>query len=552
MLFCPKTSYKNCMKRIKENKWKIALVLLLILQFLYMIYWGVQKSGYYVDEFFTYDNAHYISESTPERIKLYDADFMKYEEWIDISKLKSTLVVTQNESLLQDSIKGNINAFISKWPYAAVLNYVESIFFEGKLTKWSALSINIVCFLLNQVLIYCIMLRMSRNQTAAFMAMLLYGFSGMAVSMYVYVRMYMWLTFMLSLFSYLHILMWDNRERHLYNLAYESCAMLILFLMYRDSPLPVIYAIGMITGLTIALLLAKRWKQVMYYSIPVFTGGILYAVFKTDYVNIFMNPRKALAEGNLGSAVHSLVSGFVELTPEQFVVRLKDIVHMVVSCLFGHFYVVLLYAIIVAVLIVYYFCKHAYTRRMQVHYNEFIWILLGVTSWYIIMSIAFKLGAIRYNSFVFPEIAMCASALLVYLSTCTNRKYLSPILCGIIIVAEIVFTIKCSRFENLYQNEKCEIEAIESQTGIDSLVVDYHFDDRIMYECLAYADENTQVMFTKYGNTDYVDLPDELLVWQSVNQDSDELIQDLSGAGYNYIDWLASTHESRVFICKRY
>lgn len=56
-------------------------------------------------------------------------------------------------------------------------------------------------------------------------------------------------------------------------------------------------------------------------------------------------------------------------------------------------------------------------------------------------------------------------------------------------------------------------------------------------------------MFTSYGNTDYDKLGDEVLVWRSVNK-SDQVVQDLLDAGYTYIDEIARTHVSVVYLCK--
>ena len=80
--------------------------------------------------------------------------------------------------------------------------------------------------------------------------------------------------------------------------------------------------------------------------------------------------------------------------------------------------------------------------------------------------------------------------------------------------------------------------------------MDYHFDDKVMYECLAYTDEDTRVMFTQYGNTDFSKLTDTLLVWQSANE-LDCAIQELSNSGFSCIKEIANTHESRVFLCKK-
>ncbi len=47
------------MKAIRKEQ--AAVIVVIAIQLIFMVYWGTQKSGYYVDEFFTYDNAHYLS-----------------------------------------------------------------------------------------------------------------------------------------------------------------------------------------------------------------------------------------------------------------------------------------------------------------------------------------------------------------------------------------------------------------------------------------------------------------------------------------------------------
>lgn len=132
------------MKTIKKEQ--MVFIIIIMIQLISMVYWGTQKNGYYVDEFFTFDKAHYLSQSTPKRVKLYDADFLTYDEWHDISELKSTLTVTRDESLLADPAGYNLKMLITKSPYMALLNYVQAVFFEGRLSKWSAISINILFF----------------------------------------------------------------------------------------------------------------------------------------------------------------------------------------------------------------------------------------------------------------------------------------------------------------------------------------------------------------------------------------------------------------------
>lgn len=538
------------MKKFKESKIGIILLMtLLVIQFTYMIFWGTQKSGYYVDEFFTYDNTHYISASTPDRVKLYDADYMEYDKWFDVLEIKNTLMVQKEEALLQDTLTEQMRAFLNK-PYMAILNYVEAIFFEGELNWWSSISINVVCFVLNQVLIYLIVMKISKNRSAALTSMALYGFCGMAVSMFVYVRMYMWLTFLTSLFTYLHALMWAE-EKHWKNIVYEIFSMLVLFLAYNNSPLPVLYGAALIGCFSIGLIVRKKWVQTAYYSVPLILGGTLFAVFKTHYIDTFKNPQAALESGKLGAAEGSLVEAFVTLNGEEFVRRLENFMHMVCRFLFGHSIIVLIYlALVIAILIVMIKNKESIKGQINSDGKAFGLVMVSAIILYALASIAFDLSAIRYNSFVFPVIAVCAVITVFHMAQIVKKEKWIVIIGTVMILGEIFFTASIPRIENLYLEDRTGVEAIRQYKGIDSLVVDYHFDDKVMYECLAYTDENTKVMFTAYGSTDYSKLGDNLLVWQTVNEE-DKVVADLLNAGYMDIHEIANTHESRVFLCKK-
>ena len=527
----------------------LLVVLLLAIQCGYMIYWGTQKSGYYVDEFFTFDNAHYISQSTPDRIKLYDAEFLEYDKWMAVEELKGTLTVKADESLIQDSFAYNISVFLNRWPYMAILNYVEAIFFEGELSWWSAISINIVCFWLNQVFLYLLVMKLCNKKSAALLAMAFYGFSGMAVSMLVYVRMYMWMTLLITIFTYIHVLMWDEHKVWK-NLLYEVLSLPFLYLAFKDSPLPVIYGAALIGCFFIGLLVRKRWKQALYYGIPLLGGGAIYAVTQTDYVQIFMNPKKALASGELEIATESLVRSFIALDREELVVRIENVGHMICRFLFGHAGVLGIFILTVLIMIVMLIWKKRNPiRGFGEERQGFVLVLGGAVILFLMASIAFNLESIRYNSFIFPQIAVCATVFLVCLGHVLDME---KVLVGVsvaMIVGEIFFTASIPRIENMYLEDREGVNAITECKGIDSLVVDYHFDDRVMYECLAYTDEDTNVMFTYFGETDYSKLGDELLVWQTVNQSPDELKEELISAGYKLVEPIGETHESRVFMC---
>lgn len=539
------------MEKQKGKAGIIIFTVLLIVQCAYMIFWGTQKSGYYVDEFFTYDNAHYISASTPDRIKLYQADFLEYNKWFDVLEIKNTLMVQREESLLNDSFTDNIKVFLKGKPYMAILNYVEAIFFEGELNWWSSISINIVCFLINQLLMYLLVMKICKKRDTALLATAMYGFCGMAISMLVYVRMYMWLTMLVTLFTYLHVLMWDE-EKHWKNIVFEILSLPVLFLAYRNSPLPVIYGMGLIGCFSIGLLVRKRWIQAAYYCISFLGGGAVFAITQTNYVQIFMNPQQALLSGKLDAPTTSLVQSMFSMNINEFMTRTVDLLRVVLRFLLGHFMVAGLYIILAVFLICMIVKKRKENRECyKKEKSGFQYVLYGTVVIFFIGAIVFDLIPIRYTSFVYPMLAVCIVLPIMGLGQRIDMKKLVTIIVMVLILGQTVITVSIPRIENLYLEDREALQSIQNNRGIDSLVVDYHFDDKVMYECLAYTDENTQIMFSAYEDIEYSELGESVLIWQTVNESSEGLEQHLMNAGYASVEKIAETHESKVFLCMK-
>lgn len=534
------------MKVIRKEQ--LALIVLIAVQVVFMVYWGTQKSGYYVDEFFTFDNAHYSSASTPDRIKLYDADFLTYDKWYEISDLKSTLTVTREESLFSDSVGYNIKAWVAKYPYMVLLNYVQAVFFEGKFSKWSAISVNILLFLLNQLILYRLTAGISRDKAAAVVAVALYGFSGMAASMTVYVRFYMLVTLWMTLYTYLHMLMWQE-HRIVRNLLMEFLSVAVLYLAYKDSPLAVIQGVGLICAFLAGLILQKRYKQAAVYGFSVVGGGLIYVLSKTDYVKYFLQPEKYANAEASNSATAGLLENFLTLAPGTAVERTIELAHIICRYLFGHILVLAVYLLLVTVLLVWYLCG----RRNKTDENgmEYFFLAVCPCAFFCIVSVCLDLGTTRYNSSIFPELAVCVSVLVIYLAVKVDKKRLAVAIMGIIVMGEIATTVSLSRVDNLYQEDGKVVEQIQSYHGMDSVVVDYFFDDNVLYECLVFAEETARVMFVSYGSIDYDAWSDDVLLWIRTTEGKD-LLEDLEATGCYTVEKVAGTHTSDVYFVSRH
>lgn len=529
-----------------RSKYKVVFTVLLVLQVFYMIYWGHVKSGFYVDEFFTYDNAHYMSESTPKRVKMYDADDMEYDKWFELSEWKSRLTVDKNNSLLNDSLRHNLKCFMKK-PYMTLLNYVETVFFAGELDKWSGISMNILFFAIGQIFLYLLAKKITNHEGASLLAMALFGFSGIAISMVAFVRFYMLVNMWMIIFLYLHILMWteDNIRK---NIVFEILAMAVLYPAFKNSPLAMIEGAAVIVLFSAALIFKKRKRQFLFYALPIFAGGILYVVFFTGYMQILLHIND-VADGKtgVGVAAVSLVKNLVNLTPPNFMSRSIRLVNFINDYLFAHVFVLVVFAVGITAVFV---RKLYYRERPHENRGFAYFILIGTIVIYFMASVCLGLPEIRYNSFLYPIISVVAAAIITDHTFVGKKEALYMVIFGLAVCMEIYFTASIPRVQNSYPEDKAAIESIRENKGIDNLVVDYKADDRVMYECLAYGDDTTKVMFTRFENSSFEDTPASMLVWQSINW-SAEIVDKLEEAGYDTVEQIAQTHESIVFLCRR-
>ena len=183
--------------------------------------------------------------------------------------------------------------------------------------------------------------------------------------------------------------------------------------------------------------------------------------------------------------------------------------------------------------------------------GRFFLIAVCPCAFYCVVSVCLDLGAIRYNSSIFPELAVCAAVFVMLLARRLDSRRLAAAGMGIVILAAAIATAVIPRVDNLYREDRDAVEQIRSYQGTDSVVVDCHFDDRIMYECLVYADEDTQVMFTSRENVDYDAWHSDVLLWFRVDEGRD-IIEELASSGRYTVLEVGRTHESDVYFVSRH
>ena len=83
---------------IRSKKQYLAIVVLIILQVLVMIYWGMQKKGYHFDEILSYGLANSYYEPFITRFDGYGS------EWISSDRIIDFFEVTEDDRFAYDSV----------------------------------------------------------------------------------------------------------------------------------------------------------------------------------------------------------------------------------------------------------------------------------------------------------------------------------------------------------------------------------------------------------------------------------------------------------------
>ena len=196
-------------KKPKRTVELICLVLLLLLTTANVLYWDSRKEGYYLDELFSYTqvcNTAYLRMTTDQK----DSKYLNI--WHDVSWFEDFFTINDDEAFDLVGAWNTAKDNDAHPPlYFVILELFISLFFRNHFTKWSGLAANLPFFIFTLILLYCLSKKLFCNDgIPALATVLFYGISVGAVSMAVFIRMYMVLSFFAMLLLYLHCLLYEN------------------------------------------------------------------------------------------------------------------------------------------------------------------------------------------------------------------------------------------------------------------------------------------------------------------------------------------------------
>lgn len=536
-------------EKIKENRYLriVLFIVLLLIQIVNILFWGTKKENLYWDEYFTLERAHYISDSTPfEHYIDVDNDY-RIEEWIPVSLVYDSLTVDIEESVLMDSPKSVVRKMFGYHNYSVFLNMLEAILSPGKLSIWPSIILNIVFLIINQILLYCLCKRISDNVVFPYATIALYGFSSMCLSMAVFLRFYMLATMLTTLFTFMHLLYFQTEEKlHLKRLFLLIVAFAALYSGYKNAQFMLIYGALFIVSFSILLLVKKGLKSFLIYAVPIYGGGLFYLVTQTEYVRIFTDFDKVLADaGNALAWCMEQIAGFsIDMLPG----RLNDMKLILGKYLFGSYFLMVVFLLMAVIMIgVRRFLLK--DKTITTNTNGFVVAMATASILFMLFFTVFGLyEQIRYISFVFAILAVLVVIIAFDISGNSILKYSVMLLVLILMVGSVNMK---GKVDMLYSGDRETIERVRN-LNIDSFLLHAgNHRTAITYQVSLLADPQDE--FYVYdedadGANDKLEarLRSEMILVTRSGVPADDVIDFLIQKGYS-VDWVGDLYNFVIY-----
>ena len=412
-----------------------------VLQILLILFWVSRQGSLYWDAYYTLENANSISQANPsEHYIIYDSEFEE-GKWLPVEYVVNTMIVDSSEALYYGEPDYILRSLFFK-PYTSFLNISEAILSPGVFSRWPAVFLNILFFITTQFLLWKVAVRLSGNEVIAMMAVLLYGFSGMAFSMTTYARFYVFTTMLMTVYTYLHVLMWDLKDRECVKaFGIECLTFLIAYWSMGTSQLTLFYYVIFIVVYCLGLLISKRFIPATIYIVPIVIGGGLFLTRGSDYLWMITHLREAFNSTRFRGPTLWVLDSFLTLNPISFVERLAHMFLLVGRFAFGCWPVCLLFCVIVA-----YMCIRK--RRIEYFHTAIEWIVFISAFLFILLAGGLRFYAqTRYSSYVFPLIGWIIAVVLYDFVTEYPGSIFPKVLSAVVILSVIAFTITVVRVD---------------------------------------------------------------------------------------------------------
>lgn len=495
---------KKLIIRYKNIIW---FVLLLFFQILILFSYENKKSGYHIDEMYSFEGAHLIFDWN------YNYWVEDYEEvwknqWLSGEDIRNYFSVKEESRQIVNIAPSKIvHLFINNKPYYVLLNLTMSLG-NQTMSKWYGFILNIVLWTITQIVLYKIGVELLGNNKGIRVP-LLYGISAGAISMVMYIRMYMLWNLLIVLALFFHLKLYKAKKWYVF-LGYVFGSAIVALLAIRTQEYTAIFAICLVISFEIACFIHKKIAKGCAYLGLGTLGLILYViVINPKFIqkmlnNPYVNLSKELLENrNYHDYVHNL----------------KSYAFLIMSHTVGGVKGILLGLILLGVTVAILWLK---TRKQQniklmpVYSDEndtrqdFIecdiasWIIIivpGIVYYFVYCFIAFYDDHWRYISCIYPSVVLLIVGVGNSLLHKIQIVHKQNLLFLLIVLGCFIGTVTGDRVDELYREGQEITEAIAPYKQANQLMVTYHYAHKSqmqIYRDTYFMDDDQDIFMTDH------------------------------------------------------
>ena len=317
-----------------------SLVLIILLLVGNVIYWGYQKEGFHVDEMFSYEQIgnteypkpHYDRPDEPCMNTWHSREY--YEDYLTVSDGEAFDIAAFYNSASMNGAHPPL--------YLMLLGMTVSAVSPNRFTKWSGMTLNILLYVLSLLIIYDLAKRVLKKENLALLIVFLTGICVGIVSIAIFIRPYMLLTFFTVAFADIHIsmLVKQLRDSGGKRILYYVVVGLIFIGGALSQYYFLVFAFFICLGYWIILLLTKEIRLLLEYS-------LLLVVSLCAYIYLYPKALRDLFSGERGVEAVSNFMGAEQRYATEFVHYLRELDLQTT----GGFFTLIILAVIVAFII---------------------------------------------------------------------------------------------------------------------------------------------------------------------------------------------------------
>ena len=277
------------MWKAKDNRRKVLIYACIILvQTMILLYWANVKTNFYIDDLYSFGYASSFTGEGDDSQYITRSPEFGFNEWISNAEFKKYLILDESEKLSNTSFMNAASRMLTGRIYFGLLNIAESIAGYSCVTARPAVVLNIILFVLAEIMLVLLLKKMHMDSKMCYLALIMFGCSTYVISAVEYIRFYMLvILFLILMLMCLH----DFWRTDRWNIAVLTALGmgLLAYFSYKNSELTIPFFGGLVLSLIIISAVAKKMKQLLV-SIGMVIAGIFYVAFSTNYINVLLYP----------------------------------------------------------------------------------------------------------------------------------------------------------------------------------------------------------------------------------------------------------------------